>query len=133
MTGRVLGASGFLLVFWVAVSEKPVGPNSGYLYNAYNFLESLKGTELRGFRVQGVRKLRSLMCHTHEQSSLPMLLLLLWSYIVIRLEGLREKGSGLEGIGFRKLRSLMCHSHEYSSFHAVIDAVVVTGSVSLQV
>ena len=47
------------------------------------------------------------MCHTHEQSSLPMLLLLLWSYIVIRLEGLREKGSGLEGIGFRKLRSLM--------------------------
>ena len=48
------------------------------------------------------------MCHTQEQSSLPMLLLLLWSYIVIRLEGLREKGSGLEGVGFRKLRSLMC-------------------------
>ena len=70
------------------------------------------------------------MCHTHEQSSLPMLLLLLWSYIVIRLEG---KGSGLEGVGFRKLRSLMCHSHEYSSFHAVIAAVVVIGSVSLQV
>ena len=37
VTGRVLGASGFLLVFWVAVSEKPVGPNSGYLYNVYNF------------------------------------------------------------------------------------------------
>ena len=56
------------------------------------------------------------MCHTHEQSSFPMLLLLLllllWSYIVIRLEGLREKGSGLEGVGFRKLRSMMCHSHE---------------------
>ena len=73
------------------------------------------------------------MCHTHEQSSFPVLLLLLWSYIVIRLEGLREKGSGLEGVGFRKLRSLMCHSHEYSSFHVVIAAVVVIGSVSLQV
>ena len=47
------------------------------------------------------------MCHTREQSSLPMLLLLLWSCIGIRLEGLREKGSGLEGIGFRKLRSLI--------------------------
>ena len=88
---------------------------------------------MRGFRVQGVRKLRSLMCHTHEQSLLPMVLLLLWSYIVIRLEGLREKGSGLEGVGFRKLRSLMRRSHEYSSFHAVIAAVVVIGSVSLQV
>ena len=42
-------------------------------------------------------------------------------------------GSGLEGVGFRKLRSLMCHSHEYSSFHVVIAAVVVIGSVSLQV
>ena len=51
--------------------------------------------------------------------------------IVIRLEGLREKGSGLEGS--RKLRSLMCPSHEYSSFHVVIAAVVVIGSVSLQV
>ena len=28
------------------------------------FIES-KGTGLRGFRVQGFRKLRSLMCHTH--------------------------------------------------------------------
>ena len=73
------------------------------------------------------------MCHTHEQSSLPMLLLLLWSYIVIRLEDLREKGSGLEGVGFRKLRSLTCHSHEYSSVHVVIAAVVAIGSVSLQV
>ena len=73
------------------------------------------------------------MCHTHEQSSLPMLLLLLRSYVVIRLEGLREKGSGLEGVGFRKLRSLMCQSYEYSSFHAVTAAVVVIGSVSLQV
>ena len=62
-----------------------------------------------------------------------MLLLLLWSYIVIRLEGRREKGSGLEGVGFRKLRSLMCHGHEYSSFHVVIAAVVVIGSVSLRV
>ena len=73
------------------------------------------------------------MCHTHEQSSLPMLLLLLWSCIVIRLEGLREKGSRLEGVGFRKLRSLMCHSHDYSSLHVVIAAVVVIGWVSLQV
>ena len=48
MTGRVLGASRFLLVFWVAVSEQPVGPNSGYLYNAYNFIES------KGDRVEGV-------------------------------------------------------------------------------
>ena len=73
------------------------------------------------------------MCHTHEQSSLPMLIFLRWSYIVIRLEGLREKGSGLEGVGFRQLRSLMCPSHEYSSFHVVIAAVVVISSVSLQV
>ena len=62
-----------------------------------------------------------------------MLLLLLWSYIVIRLEGLEEKGSGLGGVGFRKLRSLMFHSHEYSSFHVVLAAVVVIGSVNLQV
>ena len=49
MTGRVLGASGFLLVFWVADSEKPVGPNSGYLYNGITFIES------KGDRVEGVQ------------------------------------------------------------------------------
>ena len=47
MTDRVLGASEFLLVFWVAVSEEPVGPNSGYLYNI-TFIES------KGDRVEGV-------------------------------------------------------------------------------
>ena len=52
MTGRVLGASGFLLVFWVAASEKPVGPNSGYLYIFYMMLITF--IESKGDRVEGV-------------------------------------------------------------------------------
>ena len=50
MTGRVLGASGFLLVFWVAVSEKPVGPNSGYA----TYIMLITFIESKGARVEGV-------------------------------------------------------------------------------